>query len=94
MNTIENYLNDPSSVDPLYKAALDAIAPNKMRDERNALLLKSDWTQILDNGLSDEKRNEWIEYRQVLRDMPTNNPDITIDINENVINLVFPIEPE
>jgi len=36
---------------------------------RNAALAKCDWTQIPDNGMSDERRNAWKEYRQQLRDI-------------------------
>lgn len=38
--------------------------------KRNALLDHSDWTQMPDSPLSDEKKAEWAEYRQALRDLP------------------------
>ena len=38
---------------------------------RNSLLKESDWTQVADNKLTDEKKAEWVVYRQALRDMPT-----------------------
>jgi hypothetical protein len=41
-----------------------------VRDERDQRLIKSDWTQLLNSNLSDEKKNEWETYRQALRDMP------------------------
>lgn len=52
---------------------------------RSQLLTKSDWTQLPDNGLSEEKREEWSEYRQALRDIPQqpNFPE----------NIVWPTEP-
>ena len=37
---------------------------NCMREERDKRLLKCDWTQTLDNKLSDDKKNEWMLYRQ------------------------------
>ena len=43
---------------------------NLMREERDKRLLKCDWTQTLDNKLSDDKKNEWMIYRQALRDLP------------------------
>tara|TARA_Y100000389_G_C17242326_1_gene403766 strand:- start:50 stop:298 length:249 start_codon:yes stop_codon:yes gene_type:complete len=43
---------------------------NFMREERDKRLLECDWTQTLDNKLSDDKKNEWMIYRQALRDLP------------------------
>ena len=45
----------------------------KMREERDYLLLLSDWTQVNDSPLSAEKKAEWATYRQELRDL-TNDP--------------------
>ena len=42
---------------------------------RNELLTKCDWTQLPDAPLSDEKKQEWNEYRQKLRDLPSNTED-------------------
>ena len=39
------------------------------RDMRNALLLKTDWTQGKD--ISDSISTPWASYRQALRDVPT-----------------------
>ena len=39
---------------------------------RTNLLTESDWTQVADNKLTDEKKAEWAVYRQALRDMPAN----------------------
>jgi hypothetical protein len=41
-----------------------------MRLHRDRLLADSDWTQLPDNGLSDEQRAAWATYRQELRDAP------------------------
>lgn len=40
-----------------------------IRERRNQLLSESDWTQLVDSPLSPEKRAEWCQYRQMLRDM-------------------------
>ena len=37
---------------------------------RMFLLGDCDWTQLGDNGLTDEKKAEWATYRQELRDIP------------------------
>ena len=41
------------------------------RNDRNRLLAASDWTQLADATLTDEKKAEWATYRQALRDVPT-----------------------
>lgn len=42
----------------------------RMKDQRNVLLKQSDWTQVVDSALSDNKKAEWATYRQQLRDFP------------------------
>ncbi len=39
------------------------------RNHRNHLLRESDWTRLDDNGLTSEKKSEWAQYRQQLRDI-------------------------
>lgn len=58
-----------------------------IRNQRNDLLLESDWTQLLDSPLSQEKSNEWKIYRQQLRDFPQ-----TFDII-NWENNSWPLKP-
>lgn len=50
-----------------------------VRKLRNQKLLESDWTQLPNNHLTEEKRQEWAEYRQKLRDI-TENREIGQDI--------------
>mgnify|MGYP001372679576 CR=1 FL=1 len=47
----------------------------KLRSERDNLLLSSDFTQLGDIGLSETKKTEWVNYRQLLRDLPANTSD-------------------
>ena len=42
-----------------------------VREKRAILLDNSDWTQLSDVPLSDEKKAEWVTYRQDLRDITT-----------------------
>ncbi len=42
----------------------------RMKDQRNLLLMQSDWTQVVDSALTDSKKAEWATYRQQLRDFP------------------------
>lgn len=37
--------------------------------KRNWLLADSDWTQVSDVPMTDSLRNQWIAYRQALRDL-------------------------
>ena len=54
-----------------------------MRVQRDMFLAASDWTQLPDNGLTDEQRAAWAVYRQALRDAPANwEPAATWDAPE------------
>lgn len=55
-----------------------------LRVKRNELLKDTDWTQTNDIGLENEE--EWVTYRQALRDLPTNT--------EDPINPVWPEPPQ
>jgi hypothetical protein len=54
------------------------ITWDQIKKERNALLLESDWTQLLDVNLPNKE--EWKVYRQQLREITTNfsNPNEVI----------------
>ena len=91
-NTIQNWLDNPTSVETLYASALEAIAPIKLRLERGKLLVASDWTQTVDSPLTDTKKQEWATYRQALRDLP-NTSTASIDIDENLVGVTFPTKP-
>ncbi len=63
----------------------------RVRQERNAFLSSSDWTQLVDSSLTDEKKAEWATYRQELRDLPaTSNEGNGGKVSETV----FPTPPE
>jgi hypothetical protein len=46
-----------------------------IRVYRNMLLASCDWTQLQDAQLSMAQIETWMEYRQVLRDIPNNTDD-------------------
>jgi len=48
----------------------------EIRTARNAHLTRCDWTQINDAPLTEEQKAEWSTYRQALRDIPANNPNV------------------
>lgn len=52
---------------------------------RNNLLLMSDWRVLPDSPTSDEDKAAWVEFRQVLRDLPS---------NPNWPDVQFPVPPD
>ena len=48
---------------------------DRLRAERDSLLVSSDWTQYNDSPLADEVKTSWATYRQELRDLPANTDD-------------------
>lgn len=50
---------------------------NFVRQERDRRLAECDWTQVSDVPLTEEKKNEWILYRQLLRNLPSTIIDIS-----------------
>lgn len=55
-----------------------------LRSERNNLLKETDWIILPDSPFSESKKQEWITYRQALRDLPS-----VVDIN----NVIYPEKP-
>jgi len=56
-----------------------------IREVRDKLLTKSDWTQNADSPLTTAKKTEWATYRQSLRDLTSQDTEW--------YNLVWPTEP-
>ncbi|GGI82041.1 hypothetical protein GCM10007978_19770 [Shewanella hanedai] len=57
-----------------------------VRSLRDKLIVGTDYTQVRDSPLNEEKIQEFSTYRQALRDLPasTDNPD----------EIVWPVKPE
>ena len=79
-NWVENYvardmfaddaeLGTKAEQEAAYQATLDANTATAMRQRRNEILSKSDWTQMNDSPLSIEDKTAWATYRQELRDL-------------------------
>jgi len=49
---------------------IDQKSELENRTKRNRILGYSDWTQVSDSPLSEEKKIEYQAYRQALRDLP------------------------
>ena len=67
----ETVVNDQAQADA------DALESswNRLRRERDSLLVSSDWTQYNDSPLADEVKTSWATYRQELRDLPDTTDD-------------------
>ena len=63
-------------------ALLAEAAAVVARQQRNALLAASDWTQVADAPVDQAA---WAVYRQALRDLPANTADFA--------NIVWPQQP-
>ena len=62
---------------------------DELIEKRNRRLVASDWTQLPDSPLSDEKKAEWAAYRQALRNLPSNYTN-----SDNYGDVVWPTRPE
>jgi hypothetical protein len=60
-----------------------------LRIDRDNLLSKSDWTQVLDCPLTDSKKTEWATYRQQLRDLPLSYSNLS-----DLADVTWPTAPE
>ena len=72
-------------------AELQAAEPmRQLRMKRTAILAESDWMANSDVTMSDA----WRDYRQALRDLPANSPNVALDEQGNLINGTWPRKPE
>ena len=60
-----------------------------LRAERNMRLAECDWTQTVDAPFTDEKKAEWVTYRQALRDI-TKDVSATLD---TLVGFNWPTQP-
>ena len=72
-------------------AELTAAEPlRQLREQRTRILQESDWMANSDVTMSDA----WRTYRQALRDLPANSPNVALDEQGNLINVTWPTKPE
>lgn len=64
------------------------VAMAELRRQRNILLAETDWMASSDYNMTDA----WTTYRQVLRDLPSNSPNISWD-GTTLSNVTFPTKP-
>lgn len=63
-----------------------------LRGRRNELLTACDWTMLPDSSLSDAQKDEWIAYRQALRDLPS-TASKPLPTSEEGAMEIFPVSP-
>ena len=63
-----------------------------LRGRRNELLTACDWTMLPDSSLSDAQKDEWIAYRQALRDLPS-TASKPLPTSEEGAREIFPVSP-
>jgi hypothetical protein len=56
--------------DEYYLSLKTTYSYANLRADRNEMLMRSDWTQLPNSGLSEAKKIQWETYRQALRDLP------------------------
>ena len=95
-----NDITKPTELEVNNKIAeIKAAYPLKyLREERDAMLKESDWTQTPD--VPDAIKTAWKTYRQELRDLPSKYPNPTFDGNANVASkhlrltdVIWPTKP-
>ena len=60
-----------------WPAVRNTLALNRVRAERDCLLVASDWTQVPDAPV---EAKAWAAYRKALRDLPATIKDATADV--------------
>ena len=93
---MNSYLSDKRAtvmlLGPLEKGWWDwdpELVKEDVRRARNAMLSACDWTQQIDVPLTEAKIQEWVTYRQQLRDITDNLPDDLLSVND----VVWPVSP-
>ena len=81
-----NIVDKPES--PPSNEELASECLERLRIKRDFLLNSSDYTQFPDAPLTDEKKSQWVLYRQQLRDLPSEYTGET-----NIKNVIFPTKP-
>lgn len=79
---------NPPTKEQIEQKIEDLIAEEpyrRLRIHRDILLKECDWVTLSDVSLSDEKKTAWLNYRQALRDLPSNStPELDGPFVKNV----------
>ena len=81
------------------QAKMDELRPvealKKLRENRDEKLKQTDQYSLPDfPHKSEEVKQAWLTYRQALRDLPANSPNVSIDSNTGeLIGITWPVPP-
>jgi len=64
-----------------------------LRGHRDRLLSKCDWIMTVDSFQTLANKNEWLAYRQALRDIPSNPPPFKWKNGDLDVDAIFPQQP-
>ena len=98
--TLDNFINGKDEngkyiIDVTSEEAVAKLKRLAMKDtieERDKLLHESDWIEFPHVPMTDERRESWRVYRQVLRDFP--NQEFELDDDFRPRRVTFPEKPE
>ena len=77
-----------------YDEVLQITALKQIRAWRNRRIAKTDWLMTTDNVETLANKNEWVAYRQSLRDLPENPPPFVWNGSQlNFSQMNMPVEP-
>jgi hypothetical protein len=77
------------------EAVKQQIGKAQIRRVRDPLLANTDWIMSYDNAMSLENLDEWMQYRQALRDMTSTYTTFVFNGgNVDVTQIQFPVKPE
>jgi len=72
---------------------ISELACKLLREQRNEKLLSTDFYFVNDfPHKTDDKKNEWIIYRQELRDL-LENSSVSLDEYGDITGVVWPVKP-
>jgi hypothetical protein len=80
-------------ISSIRSSVISELSYKLLREQRKDKLLKTDFYFVNDYPhKTDDKKNEWISYRQSLRDLPTNT-NISLDNDGTLMGVTWPTEP-
>jgi len=84
----------PEEIEQKKQELIAGLPMKRLRYERDLLLRRCDKYSLPDWPHSDSsKRQEWLDYRQALRDLPSSTTP-QFDSNNNLINVTWPTKPD
>ena len=76
-----------------YPLVENLVGMKLLRFERTRQLAKTDWVMTVDSFQTLSNKDEWLAYRQALRDLPANPPLFKWKGADLDIEAMFPAQP-